>query len=76
MPSTPLPPGLKLDLQTGPLLADASCYRTFIGQLLYLAMTRPNLSYGVQHLSQFVASPWEPHLQVAGHPACIQGAVS
>ena len=28
-------------------------------------MTHPNISYSVQHLSQFVSGPKEPHMQVA-----------
>lgn len=36
-------------------------------KLLYLGITRPDLSYSVQHLSQFLSKPREPHIQVALH---------
>jgi len=43
---------------------DASNYRRIIGQLLYLVNTRPNISFIVQLLSQFVQAPSKYHHQV------------
>ncbi|KAK9667940.1 hypothetical protein RND81_13G022200 [Saponaria officinalis] len=63
----PLPRGMKLSLEDGELLPDPELYRRLIGRLLYLNLTRPDLSYSVQHLSQFVSSPKVPHLQAALH---------
>ncbi|KAL8142562.1 hypothetical protein V2J09_015594 [Rumex salicifolius] len=63
----PLPTGLKLRLDQGVLLEDGEQYRRLVGRLLYLSLTRPDLSYAVQHLSQFVSQPQLPHFQAAIH---------
>ncbi|KAL8168010.1 hypothetical protein V2J09_009509 [Rumex salicifolius] len=57
----------KLSIDQGELLDDLETYRRLVGQLLYLNMSRPDLSYVVQHLSQFVSQPREPHLKAALH---------
>lgn len=44
----PLPKDLKLSIVEGELLADPETYRRLIGKLLYLNMTRPDISYAVQ----------------------------
>lgn len=60
--NTLLPFGLKLDISAGCSLPDPSIYRKLIGKLLYLSLTRPDISYGIQHLSQFLVSPKDSHL--------------
>nr|GEY47570.1 retrovirus-related Pol polyprotein from transposon TNT 1-94 [Tanacetum cinerariifolium] len=60
---SPLPTNLKLSLDKGVPISDLTAYRRLVGRLLYLTMTRPDISYGVQHLSQFVSSPKDVHLQ-------------
>lgn len=37
--------------------ADQSCYQKLIGKLLYLTMARPDISYCIQTLSQFLQAP-------------------
>ncbi|GJT08379.1 retrovirus-related pol polyprotein from transposon TNT 1-94 [Tanacetum coccineum] len=64
---SPLPTNLKLSLDKGSPLSDPDAYRRLVGRLLYLTMTRPNISYAVQHLSQFVSSLKDVHLQAAIH---------
>lgn len=38
-------------------LPDTKSYRRLIGRLLYLCISRPDISYAVNCLSQFLASP-------------------
>ncbi|GKA75458.1 retrovirus-related pol polyprotein from transposon RE1, partial [Tanacetum coccineum] len=63
----PLLTQLKLSLDKGTLLSDESSYRRLVGRLLYLTMTWPDISYAVQHLSQFVSAPKDVHMQAATH---------
>lgn len=46
------------------LVLDANQYRCFIGTLLYLAITRPNITYPVQALIQFIQDPYVPYLNL------------
>ena len=62
---TPMEQNLKLSEAVGTLLDDPSVYRRLVGRLLYLTMTRPDLSYSVKKLSQFMAKPTTSHLIVA-----------
>jgi len=50
----PLPKGLKLSTEHGAILPDAEPYRRLIWRLLYMNITRPDISYATQHLSQFL----------------------
>ena len=45
-------------------MEDASSFRRLIGRLIYLTNTRPNITYVVQHLSQFVVALTSAHQQV------------
>ena len=64
--STPCDYTTKLHQHSGcPLSAeDASSYRRLIGRLIYLTNIRPNITYVLQDLSQFVANPTSDHKQV------------
>ncbi|XP_058788410.1 secreted RxLR effector protein 161-like [Vicia villosa] len=42
-------------------LLDTTLYRTLVGSLVYLTITRPNISYDVHVVSQFVISPTTVH---------------
>ena len=61
---TPMDPKIHLTLTNGDLLDDATGFRRLIGRLLYLTITRPDITFAVNSLSQFVQSPHQPHLQV------------
>ncbi|XP_019242656.1 PREDICTED: uncharacterized protein LOC109222801, partial [Nicotiana attenuata] len=47
------------------LLSDPSSYQKLVGKLLYLTMTRPDISYVVQNLSQFMHKPKKSHWEGA-----------
>jgi hypothetical protein len=65
--SIPFHPNTKLSSTSGAPLDDPSSYRRLIGRLLYLTHTRPDISFAVQHLSQFVSKPLVPHYNAAMH---------
>ncbi|CAH9141036.1 unnamed protein product [Cuscuta epithymum] len=59
---TPLATRTKLSLTDGDLLADPSEYRSMVGALKYLTMTRPDITFAVHLVSQFMHAPRTPHL--------------
>lgn len=59
--STPLPSSPKLSLHSGHKLSDPHEYRRVVGSLQYLALTRPDISYAVNCLSQFMHNPTTDH---------------
>lgn len=63
----PLPPGTCYSSAEGDLLADVDTYRRLVGKLLYLNFTRPNISFVVNQLSQFVHAPTTIHWEGALH---------
>ncbi|XP_058099004.1 uncharacterized mitochondrial protein AtMg00810-like [Magnolia sinica] len=46
----------------GALLTDPEMYRRLVGRLIYLTITRPNLSFAVGVVSQFMQAPHTSHL--------------
>lgn len=63
---TPIEQHQKLSVSNGELLPDPSIYRRLIDRLLYLTLTRADLSYSVHILTQYMEKPQAPHL-AAGH---------
>jgi hypothetical protein len=61
----PMETNMKLSRSSGVLLADPTSYKRLVGRLLYLTITRPDISYSVKLLSQFMDSPWQPHMDAA-----------
>ncbi|KAF5459787.1 hypothetical protein F2P56_019705 [Juglans regia] len=59
----PMESNLKLTATDSDLYEDPSTYRRMVGRLLYLTITRPDLAYSVQVLSQFLAKPAVSHYQ-------------
>nr|GEW28280.1 zinc finger, CCHC-type [Tanacetum cinerariifolium] len=59
----PMDPGPKLIKTEGGELVDVTEYKSLIGCLRYLLHTRPDLSYSVGLLSQFMQEPREQHMK-------------
>jgi histone deacetylase 1/2 len=59
--NTPLSPSEKLSVETGTKLGvqDSTTYRSLVGALQYLTLTRPNLSFPVNKVCQFHAPTTE-----------------
>ena len=63
--SMPMEENFKLSKDDGELIEDPTVYRMLIGKLLYLTISRPDLSYTINRLSQFLVQPRKPHLIAA-----------
>lgn len=63
--SVPMDPYVNLTKDTGTPLVVATPYRELIGRLLYLIITRPDITFAVHKLSQFLQFPTDVHLQAA-----------
>lgn len=48
----------------GDEVEDITMYRKMVGSLIYMTITRPDLSYAVGLVSQLMQSPRKPHLDV------------
>lgn len=58
--SSPAEPGSRL-LPLGDPVEDASLYRNIVGALQYATITRPEISYAVNRVCQFMHSPTNLH---------------
>ena len=56
---------LKLTANSGDPLPKPDIFQRLIGKLIYLTITRPDISYPIQILSQFMNQPTTSHLQAA-----------
>src|SRR6516165_7589582 len=58
---SPMDPNIKLLPGQGEPLADPGRYRRLVGKLNYLTITRPDISFSVSVVSQFLQSPCDSH---------------
>uniref|UniRef100_A0A2N9GGD9 Reverse transcriptase Ty1/copia-type domain-containing protein n=1 Tax=Fagus sylvatica TaxID=28930 RepID=A0A2N9GGD9_FAGSY len=58
---TPIEYNNRLNTHDGEPLPDATLYRQLVGSLVYLTVTRPDISYAVHIVSQFMAAPRSLH---------------
>ncbi|RVW71744.1 Retrovirus-related Pol polyprotein from transposon TNT 1-94 [Vitis vinifera] len=58
---TPMDPNVKLIPGQGEPLGDPGRYRRLVGKLNYLTITRPDISFPVSVVSQFLQSPCDSH---------------
>ncbi|GJS72849.1 retrovirus-related pol polyprotein from transposon RE1 [Tanacetum coccineum] len=59
----PIDPIVNLNLTDGKPLPDHSYYRTLVGKLIYLTITRPDISFVAQLLSKFLQAPRTTHMK-------------
>jgi hypothetical protein len=60
---TPLCTSTPLQLVDGSAPADSKTFRSIIGALQYITLTRPDLSFSINKLSQFMHQPTQLHFQ-------------
>ena len=53
---------MKLSADIGDEIEDLTMFRRIVGSLIYMTITRPDLSYAVSLISQFMQMPRKPHL--------------
>jgi len=64
---TLLPSRIALSLIDRDLLSDPTEYRSMVGALQYLTMTRPDISYKMNLVSQFMHAARTAHLSMVQH---------
>ena len=72
--SMPLDQNLKLNPDTGQVLEDVTMYQKIVGSLIYLTISRPDLSYTIGLESQFMQQPKKPHLYAVRGTLCYVSA--
>lgn len=59
--NTPMDASTQLSKHDGDPLSDPHLYRSIVGALKYVTITRPDISFAVNRVSQFMHSPTESH---------------
>lgn len=62
--SSPIVPGTKVSKKGGGAVLNTTLYKQIIGSLMYLTVTRPDLTFAVGLASRFMENPTEAHFQV------------
>jgi hypothetical protein len=65
--SIPLEQNVKLSVDEGDIVEDTTMYKRIVGSLIYMTIIRPDLSYAIRMVSQFMQTPQKPHLDAMRH---------
>ncbi|XP_049936458.1 retrovirus-related Pol polyprotein from transposon RE1 isoform X4 [Nymphaea colorata] len=70
--STPIDAGHKLGSKDGELLCEEAKgrYQRLVGKLIYLTLTRPDITFAVNVMSQFMHAPTDMHLKAVDRILC------
>jgi Reverse transcriptase (RNA-dependent DNA polymerase) len=60
--STPIDSKNKLNTEDGEPLENVNQFQRLVGKLIYLTVTRPDISFSVSQISRFMHFPKTPHL--------------
>ncbi|KAA0057708.1 reverse transcriptase [Cucumis melo var. makuwa] len=60
---TPIEFNCKLGNSDDQVLVDKEQYQRLVGKLIYLSHTRPDISFAVNTVSQFMQAPYEEHME-------------
>jgi hypothetical protein len=60
--STPMDSKYKLNTDDGKPLEDINQFQRLMGKLIYLTITKPDISYSISQISKFMHSPRTSHL--------------
>ena len=72
---TPMEVNVKYRKDEGDLLDEPTLYRRLVESLIYLTTTRPDISYVVHQVSQFMSSPRHLHLSAVRRIIlCLRGS--
>ncbi|CAL2241350.1 unnamed protein product [Prunus armeniaca] len=63
--STPCVTGLKLSKDGEGKLVNSTMFRSLVGNLMYLTVTRPDIMFSVSLVSRFMEKPYSNHWEVA-----------
>ena len=74
---TPRSPNRKLSQSDGTLLMDPIEYRSIVGALQYMTITRPDIAFAVNKACQFMSRPTDLHWQVVKQILCyLKGTIT
>lgn len=72
----PLPAGQSLVSETGTSPIDSSFYSQLVGKLIFLTITRPDISFAVNRIASYMSAPQQAHLDAAIHILCyLKGTI-
>ena len=72
---TPIEYNYRLNFHDGESLSDATLYGQLVRSPIYLTVTRPDISYAVHVVSQFMAAPRSPHYVVLRILRYLKGTI-